>query len=110
MLQQIHEVPVVAGLTDKLSLVQDAALRTKVLAALCRLHYREADWDGSWWGTRPDTKGPYYKNAEWDGTTKVHEVLQNALTSEKGEVQRDLILNLQKHQIDLPGRSRRRSV
>ena len=39
-----------------------------VIAALCRLYYREADWDGGWWGTRPDRVGPYYKNAEWEGT------------------------------------------
>ena len=33
-------------------------------AALCRLAYREADWDGTWWMTRPDTTGPYYKTGQ----------------------------------------------
>ena len=103
VLQSFHEVPVVDGLTDKLTKIQDPTIRGDILGALCRLHYREADWDGSWWGTRPDTKGPYYKNAEWDGTAKVRSALQAALANEKPEVVHTLLGNLERHQINLPG-------
>ena len=57
-----------------------------IYRGLCRLYFREADWDGSWWGTRPDTSGPYYKTAEWDGTQRVQAVLKSALTNERPEV------------------------
>ncbi len=103
VLQSFHDVPVVDGLNQKLARIQDPTIRGEILGALCRLHYREADWDGSWWGTRPDTKGPYFKNAEWDGTAKVRAALQAALANEKPEVVHTLLGNLEKHQIDLPG-------
>ena len=91
------------GLTDKLTKTREPAMRGEILGALCRLHYREADWDGSWWGTRPDTKGPYFKNAEWDGTARVRAALQAALANEKPEVVHTLLGNLERHQIDMPG-------
>ena len=65
-----------------------------------RLHYREADWDGGWWNTRPDTSGPYYKTAEWDGTQKVQGILKAALTAEKPEVVKELVVLMQKNKID----------
>jgi putative heme-binding domain-containing protein len=101
-LQQMHDTQVVDGLVDKLKTVQEPALRTAVLGALCRLNYREADWDGSWWGTRPDSTGPYYKNAEWDGTAKVQETLKAALSSERPEVLRELVVLMQKNKVDFP--------
>jgi putative heme-binding domain-containing protein len=103
VLQSIHEVPVVDGLNEKLSKIQEPTIHGEVLGALCRLYYREADWDGSWWGTRPDTKGPYYKNAEWDGTARIRPVLQAALANEKPQVMHSLLGNLERHQIDVPG-------
>src|SRR5205814_3962496 len=45
-LQAMHETRVVELLTQKLSSQQDAAVRAAVYRALCRLAYREADWDG----------------------------------------------------------------
>jgi hypothetical protein len=82
----MHDAKVVDGLAAKLgSASLDAATRSAVYRALCRLHFKEADWDGKWWGTRPDTSGPYYKTAEWAGTAKVRAVLERALTAEKPE-------------------------
>jgi putative heme-binding domain-containing protein len=102
-LQGMHETRAVELLTTKLATQQDAAVRTAVYRTLCRLAYREADWDGGWWGTRPDTSGPYYKQAEWEGTAKVRETLRAALETERPEVLRSLVLDLRRHKIDLPG-------
>ncbi|HZE98185.1 MAG TPA: PVC-type heme-binding CxxCH protein, partial [Planctomycetota bacterium] len=60
-LQSIHEPAAVDGLLEKLAAAPDATARRPILRALCRLYHREADWDGHWWGTRPDTTGPYFK-------------------------------------------------
>jgi putative heme-binding domain-containing protein len=102
VLQSLHETQVVDGLTDKLKTIEDPAIRTQIYGAICRLHYREADWDGSWWNTRPDTTGPYYKTAEWDGTAKVQSVLKSALTSEKPEVVKELVILMQKNKVEFP--------
>ena len=40
-------------------------VRRDILATLVRLYHREADYDGSWWGIRPDTTGPYFDPSEW---------------------------------------------
>jgi putative heme-binding domain-containing protein len=102
VLQSMHETQVVDGLVEKLRGVQDPAVRDAIYRGLCRLYFREADWDGSWWGTRPDTSGPYYKTAEWDGTPRVRAVLTSALTSERPEVVRELVVAMSKNKVDFP--------
>ena len=102
VLQRFHEPRVVEGLVQKLNSVTDPALRSLVYRALCRLTFKEAEWDGSWWGTRPDTSGPYYKIAEWEQTGRLKQFLRDALSRETGQVQRSLLLDLQRHKIDLP--------
>ncbi|MDB5297914.1 MAG: heme-binding protein, partial [Phycisphaerales bacterium] len=102
-LQQLHDTRVVDGLAAKLaSAAPDAAGRAAIYRALCRLHFAEAEWDGSWWGTRPDTSGPYYKTAEWAGTAKVKGLLEAALKTEKPEVLRQLVVDMQRHKIVSP--------
>ena len=67
-LKQIHEMPVVQWLVPACQ-VKDAVASRDLASALCRLCYREADWDGRRGGApAPIRTGPYYKNAEWDGT------------------------------------------
>jgi putative heme-binding domain-containing protein len=103
VLQQLHQTDVVDQLAEKLKTVNDPALRDQIYQAIARLNYREADWTGDWWGTRPDTSGPYYKTAEWEGTPKVQAVLKNALATEKPEVIKGLVVSLAKNKVDLPG-------
>src|SRR5262249_16213806 len=58
VLQNFHEKPVVDGLLARFEKAQGDKQKAALFRGLCRLYYREADWDGkSWWGTRPDTSG-----------------------------------------------------
>jgi putative heme-binding domain-containing protein len=102
VVQAFHRMDVVEMLSSRLGRAKDPAVRAAAYRALCRLAHREAPWDGGWWGTRPDTSGPYYKLAEWEGTPKVKELLRGALAAEKPEMLRTLILELKRHKIDLP--------
>jgi putative heme-binding domain-containing protein len=102
VLKQIHDVKVVNGLIERVPKLSDPATRSLGYAAICRLCYQEAEWDAGWWGTRPDRTGPYFKNAEWAGTEPVKAALHTALSSEKPEVVRSLIVELQRHQIVFP--------
>jgi putative heme-binding domain-containing protein len=101
-LQQMHDPAVVEALVGKLRTIQEPPARAAIYRALCRLYYKEADWDGGWWGTRPDTSGPYFKTAEWSGTPEVKQAILSALNTEKGDVLRSLLIDLQKHKIALP--------
>ncbi|MCA9152118.1 MAG: discoidin domain-containing protein, partial [Planctomycetales bacterium] len=77
-LAQIHQAEVVNGLIARLS-DTEGDNRQEVLAALCRLHYQEAAWKGDSWGTRPDTRGPYYEPVAWDETPRIAAALNAAL-------------------------------
>lgn len=74
-LRYIHDMKAVDGL---ISLYTEVSPDTQkeILFTLSRTYQREAPYDASWWwGTRPDTHGPYYKGEEWDGSAKIREFL-----------------------------------
>jgi putative heme-binding domain-containing protein len=100
VLQHFHEVPVVEGLLKKVDAMQDPAMRGIVYGGLCRLYHEEAPWDGKWWGTRPDTRGPYYKPIDWDGTTRIASALASAFNKEKGDAIRSLVYEVQRNGVD----------
>jgi len=84
-LMRIHEPSVVAGLIERLAKEADSARRRGLLSALCRLHYHEGPWKGDSWGTRPDTRGPYYQPEKWSESDKILAALKDALTKSQGE-------------------------
>ena len=110
VLQQIHQPAVVTGLIAALS---DAptARRGAILQALARLHSREGVWRGTlaeWWGTRPDTTGPYYDPVAWEESARIRSVLLGALLeSAAGAGPRPeftrLVTDLQRNRVLPPG-------
>lgn len=78
-LAMMHRPDVVAGLAGRLATATDTGLRKDLLATLCRLHFREGTWKGDPWGTRPDTRGPYYQPEPWSETPQIASVLTAAL-------------------------------
>jgi putative heme-binding domain-containing protein len=52
---------------------------TMEFSALCRLAHREAEYTGDWWGTRPDTSGPYFRPVPWEQTERIERALGAAL-------------------------------
>ena len=73
-LRSLHTPSVVEGLLARhQSASADAGdLGDGILRTLIRLYQKEAPYDGSWWwGTRPDTRGPYYKPATWEASEQI---------------------------------------
>jgi putative heme-binding domain-containing protein len=69
-------------LINALSKAAQPARRQQILQALARLHNREGVWRGTlaeWWGTRPDTTGPYYDPVAWEESARIRAVLLSAL-------------------------------
>lgn len=77
-LAMMHEPAVVDALIDRLP-AANRTLRRGILAALCRLYYQEGQWNGDSWGTRPDTRGPYYKPETWSESEKILSALKLSL-------------------------------
>ena len=78
-LRSMHDPKAVEGLIKKLSTPRSPEARRDILATLVRLYHREADYDGSWWGIRPDTTGPYYDPREWECSARIASVLKAAI-------------------------------
>ncbi len=99
VLQALHDPVVVDALLEQLTKPQDSERRKGLLRTLCRLHYKEHAWDGRWWGTRPDTTGPYFKPVPWEASTKIAAALKQALAGAGGAELRFLLLELQRHRL-----------
>jgi putative membrane-bound dehydrogenase-like protein len=80
-LAMMHATDVVTGLLSRLDATADPSIRRDLLAAVCRLHFREGVWKGDSWGTRPDTRGPYYQPEAWEETPRIAAALSAALAA-----------------------------
>lgn len=74
-LRYMHSQGVVSGLISHYRSSESEKLKSEILATLSRLYTQEAPYDGSWWwGTRPDTHGPYYKSVLWRGSQSIKDL------------------------------------
>lgn len=103
VVQSLHESQTIDGLIQKLEKDRDEQTQRACLKALCRLYYREADWDGRWWGTRPDTSGPYFTAAAWSETDRIGRTLTETLQKADTGLARWLLNELLKNKVDLAG-------
>ncbi len=100
-LAKMHVPEVVTGLMQQIAGQSDVMNRMHLRAALCRLHYREGIWKGDSWGTRPDTRGPYYQPEPWSETERINEWLQRQLKTIPVEEVANLILEINRHRIQV---------
>jgi putative heme-binding domain-containing protein len=98
-LAMMHKPEVVSGLIERLAKATDPTLRQGILAALCRLHFHEGEWKGDSWGTRPDTRGPYYQPEAWSETPKIATALKEALVKAAPEEAAFLVKELNRNRI-----------
>ncbi|MFM8469339.1 MAG: heme-binding protein, partial [Limisphaerales bacterium] len=75
VLRLLHEPKVVDALLARLAKESDFTRRQGLLTALARLHFLEGKWTGTSWGTRPDTRGPYFQPEEWSESKKIADTL-----------------------------------
>ncbi len=105
VLSEIHDAQAVDGLIHALGATSNAELETEILTTLVRLYQREADWNGHWWGTRPDTRGPYYQPVLWAQSEKIARILTQVLQERDPEILPGLLSELARERIELPGTS-----
>jgi len=96
-LGRMHDTLVVQGLfrhvapeaitnsPEGMMAIGNAAVQTDVLATIARLHFSEADWNGDWWGTRPNFVGPYFAAVPWAGTPMTRSILIIGLNAAKAD-------------------------
>ena len=78
-LRYVHDRMAVEGLIKRLGTARTPELRKGILVTLIRLYNREADYEGSWWGIRPDNTGPYFDRVQWEMSPRIGTVLTTAI-------------------------------
>jgi len=101
VLRQLHTPAAVEGIIARLEQA-NAADQTVLLDLLARLYFQEGTYtDGDWWGTRPDTSGPYYDRQPWAASPRIAEVLTTALQTAAPETVAALEAALDRYQVEL---------
>lgn len=94
-LRYMHSPKVVDGLINAYKNSKDEKIKRGIVATLARLYQKEKEFDGtSWWGTRPDTQGPYFTAVTWESSDKIKGFLMAA--QEKSSMDRSYFENLNK--------------
>lgn len=102
-LKQMHSKHVVDGLIKQLSTQRDEARRRATFATLVRLYHREAEYKGDWWGTRPDTSGPYYDRATWEMSLQIAAVIRTVVADADEETSKQLLDELKRQHVAIDG-------
>ncbi|MDA0765722.1 MAG: c-type cytochrome [Verrucomicrobia bacterium] len=98
-LMRMHKPEVIGALIAQLAQETDPALRRPLLSILCRLYHREGEWQGNSWGTRPDTRGPYYQPVTWEESDRILTALTASLATATPEEASFLIETLNQNRI-----------
>ena len=107
-LKQLHDPKIVDGLFKVLSTSRDESLRSEVWTTLIRLYHREGEFtleSPKWWGTRPDTTGPYYDRQKWSESDRIAEAVKVAMAEADESLKTHLTEQLKKHVVNLDGLS-----
>ena len=99
MLKYIHDSNVVKTLISRVNDQPDL----KTFTTLIRLYHREGDYNKGWWGTRPDTSGPYFDRAKWIESDKIESGIKSALNRAPKEMVTLVKQSLAKHKVDISG-------
>lgn len=105
-LKSMHSKSAVDGLFRALSTSRDAGLRRDVWTTLIRLYHREGAFtvdSPRWWGTRPDTTGPYYDRQKWSESDRIADAVKVALTEADESLAAHIKQQLSRHVVNLDG-------
>ena len=79
-LRYMHHPETVDKLVNRFEQTLDTDTKQRIARSLVRLVNIEKPYKGdTWWGTRPDTRGPYYYPTPWEKTEIISQALLKAL-------------------------------
>ncbi len=80
-LERMHTKAVVDGVLARLAKETVPERRQHLISVLCRLNFTDGEWKGDSWGTRPDTRGPYYQPEAWSETPRIAAAMKELLAT-----------------------------
>ncbi|RYG08520.1 MAG: heme-binding protein, partial [Chitinophagaceae bacterium] len=102
-LRYMHNTKAVNGLISKYKSSGDLKIKKQILITLARLYKKEAEYDASWWwGTRPDSHGPYFKAIAWEASPAIEKfIIEEWKNSSEADKQFYVDLNA-RNRMDIP--------
>jgi putative heme-binding domain-containing protein len=102
-LRYMHQQKAVDGLIKAYPLSKDEKLKNQILITLSRLYKKETAYDASWWwGTRPDSHGPYFKAVLWSASAAIEKFLVKE-SEKSGANQKQFFTDLNaRHRMEIP--------
>lgn len=101
-LQQIHSPQNVAMLVEAMHASEFPENALELTTVLIRLYHREKEWDGhAWWGTRPNSAGPYYLGVAWEESRAIAKALRKAVGAMTEEDQKAILFQVRRHNLSL---------
>ncbi len=98
--QSVRYPRVASGLLTPLNASAAETRREPILKALCRLYFQEGEWTGAWWGTRPDTSGPYFGPVTWSESDAIGQALRQTLAEANSDTKRWLLVEMIRNKIE----------
>jgi len=105
-LKNIHSARTIDGLFKLLSTSRNAQIRRTIWTILIRLYHREGDFtedSPKWWGTRPDTTGPYYDRQKWSESDRIADAIKVALSEADDSLAAHINEQLKRHVVKMEG-------
>jgi len=105
-LKSMHAPETMDGLFSILSTTRDNTLRREIWTTLIRLYHREGEFTEKsprWWGTRPDTTGPYYDRQKWSQSARIAAAIKVALSEADTSLATHINDQLKRHVVKIAG-------
>ncbi len=102
-LKYMHADTAVDGLVRQLGATREISRRQAILTTLIRLYHQEGQYKGGWWGTRPDTSGPYYDRQAWSQSPRIAAVVRTAVADSDSQTAELLRKELTRHKVKIEG-------
>ena len=102
VLRQIHDRHATQSLIKELKTAKSIEEKMPLIKVLLRTYHQEEPWNGTdWWGTKPNSSGPYYKAIPWEMSESISAALRYEVKAMNEEEQKQLLFQIRLHNISL---------
>ena len=102
VLRQIHDKSATTQIINEMASAKNFKQKLPFIKVLLRTYNKEAEWNGSdWWGTKPNSAGPYYKSTVWEMSKSIALALRKATKGMNEEEQKQVLFQIRLHNINL---------
>jgi putative heme-binding domain-containing protein len=102
VISQIHDTQTTTAVIEAMQQIQSFEKKLPFIETLLRLYHKEASWDGqSWWGTKPNSSGPYYAPVSWKESSRIRQALQETSRNLSKDQQKQILIAVRKFNLQL---------